>query len=66
MDDGDDIPLYLGLGACHELGAGGKRRPVRRREPIGFVHFAPPERTRPVPATRGLSKPQAKPRKRPR
>ena len=41
MASDDDVPLYLGLGACHELGAAGKRKARRHKEPIGFVHFKP-------------------------
>ena len=44
-DDRDEVPLYLGVGACHELAAAGRKpgRP-RRKEPIGFVHFGAPKR----------------------
>lgn len=48
MSSDDDLPLYLGLGACHELGAAGKRRPSRRKEPIGFVHFGARKRAKPA------------------
>jgi hypothetical protein len=59
MDD-DDVPLYLGLGACHELGAPPRGRRLRRKEPIGFVHFGRSKRTaRPTPSR----KPQARRRK---
>lgn len=44
MSSDDDQPLYLGLGACHELGAAGKHKRSRRKEPIGFVHFRSPKR----------------------
>jgi hypothetical protein len=48
-NDDDDVPLYLGVGACHELAAPAKGRRLRRKEPIGFVHFGRPK---PVTAAR--------------
>jgi hypothetical protein len=60
-NDDDDVPLYLGVGACHELAAPAKGRRLRRKEPIGFVHFGRPK---PVTSARSTSrKPQARRRK---
>ena len=51
MSSDDDVPLYLGLGACHELGTAGKRKPPRRKEPIGFVHFKATQPAKSSPRT---------------
>lgn len=59
--DDDNVPLYLGLGACHELGASTKGR--RRKEPIGFVHFGRAKQIGPVRPPRRPTKPQARRRK---
>jgi hypothetical protein len=37
-DDHDEEPLYLGVGACHELANTKPRRKPKQSRPIGFLH----------------------------
>jgi hypothetical protein len=58
-DDDEGEPLYLGVGACHELVTTKPRRTRKAKQPIGFVHFSGPKAKPPRP----VAKPQRRTRR---